>query len=346
MNQVGEWNRLAHVDGLEGLATGVALLDAAGRFQRINPAFCEMIGTGSRRLLRQPIAALHAERLVEAVRRASMHTGTQRLDAVAVCVTPGRDCVLDFLIGAGPDGVVLEAWLSHNTASSRLSESLRGFAHEVKNPLAAISGAAQLLQLRARDARERDLAQLILSESGRLAALADKLLGTRSELATRAVNVHAMLERAAQMLGVERPDIAVVRDYDPSLPALQGDPDRLLQILLNLARNAVEANARRIVLRSRAEAGVRDANGRTIPALRIEIEDDGDGVPPEIETTLFEPMVSGRADGSGLGLALSREIAREHGGELSWRRRGDGSCFVLLLPRRLARVPARESSHP
>jgi two-component system nitrogen regulation sensor histidine kinase GlnL len=124
-----------------------------------------------------------------------------------------------------------------------------------------------------------------------------------------------------------------VRDYDPSLPAWHGDPDRLLQATLNLVRNAVEANARRIVLRSRAEAGWRDAHGQRVPALRIEVEDDGDGVPDAIATTLFEPMVSGRADGTGLGLALAREIAREHGGELTLQRRQSGSCFVLLLPR-------------
>jgi len=336
MNRIGEMNPPAQRDSLDALATGVAMLDAEGRFQRVNPAFCEMIGAGSSRLLQQPISMLHAERLDAAVRRVPVHAGTQRLDAVALCATPGRDCVLDFLLGANPEGIVLEAWPSQGaTSPSRLSESLRGFAHEVKNPLAAISGAAQLLQLRDRDERDRDLAQLILSETGRLAALADKLLGARTALSPRAANVHAMLERVAQMLGAERPDIAIVRDYDPSLPALHGDPDRLLQILLNLARNAVEADARRIVLRSRAETGLRGANGKAIPALRIEIEDDGDGVPPDIETTLFEPMVSGRVGGSGLGLALSREIAREHGGELAWRRRGDGSCFVLLLPRRM-----------
>lgn len=335
MTQMGDWSPLAQGNGLDGLTTGVAVLDEAGCFLRVNPAFCEMTGAGSRRLLQQPVSTLHAERLVEAVRRVSAHAGAQRLDAVAVCAAPGRDCVLDFMVGASPGRIVLEAWPSHAaTPPSRLSESLRGFAHEVKNPLAAISGAAQLLRLRERDARERDLAQLILSETERLAALADKLLGARGELAPRAVNVHAMLERVAQMLDAQRPDIAIGRDYDPSLPALHGDPDRLLQVLLNLARNAVKANARRIVLRSRAEAGLRGVSGKAMPALRIEIEDDGDGVPPEIETTLFEPMVSGRADGSGLGLALSREIAREHGGDLTWRRRGDGSCFVLLLPRR------------
>jgi hypothetical protein len=192
--------------------------------------------------------------------------------------------------------------------TSRVSESLRGFAHEIRNPLAAISGAAQLLEQRAGAARERSLAQLIRGESARLATLAERLLGTRSTMATRVVNVHAILERASELLQTERGDVAVVRDYDPSLPAWHGDPDRLLQAVLNLVRNAAEAHATRIVLRSRAEAGWRDAHGQRVPALRIEVEDDGDGVPEAIAATLVAPMVSGRADGTGLGLALAREI--------------------------------------
>jgi len=190
-----------------------------------------------------------------------------------------------------------------------------------------------LLQQHAGDARQRDLAQLIRDESTRLTVLAERLLGARNAMTTRAVNVHALLERAAELLQAGHASIAIVRDYDPSLPAWHGDPDRLLQAVLNLVRNAVEANARHVVLRSRAEAGWRDARGQRVPALRMEVEDDGDGVPDAIASTLFEPMVSGRSDGTGLGLALAREIAREHGGELTYRRLDAGSCFVVLLPR-------------
>jgi len=153
-------------------------------------------------------------------------------------------------------------------------------------------------------------------------------------MVTRVVNVHAILERASELLQAERGEVVVVRDYDPSLPAWHGDPDRLLQAVLNLVRNAAEAHARRIVLRSRAEAGWRDARGQRVPALRIEVDDDGHGVPEAIAATLFEPMVSGRANGTGLGLALAREIAREHGGELALQPRETGTRFVLLLPRR------------
>lgn len=318
------------------LTTGVARLDADLRVVSINPAFTEHTGFGWSRLRSQTLAALQpdGERLHEQARLAQANGGTGTVADAIVRAAPGREARLDFTLTAHAEGVLVEVHPTRpSTGAGRVSESLRGFAHEVRNPLAAISGAAQLLEQRAGDARQRELARLIRDESARLALLAERLLGTRNTMSTRAINVHALLERAAELLQAERADVTVARDYDPSLPAWHGDPDRLLQAILNLVRNAVEANACRIVLRSRAEAGWRDARGQRVPALRIEIEDDGDGVPDAIATTLFEPMVSGRPDGTGLGLALAREIAREHGGELALQQRERGSCFVLLLPR-------------
>ena len=321
---------------LDELATGVAELDADGRVAYANPAFIEHTGYGLSRLLGQTLEVLKPEggRLQAMVLRLRAEQGTLGLPGVAVCATPGNEVRLDFSFTPSENGVWIETHPAGTaTGATRVSESLRGFAHEIRNPLAAISGAAQLLEQRAGAAGQRELAHLIRDEAARLATLAERLLGERHAMATRAVNVHAMLERAAELLQAERGDVAIVRDYDPSLPAWHGDPDRLLQAILNLIRNAVQANATRIVLRSRAEAGWRDAHGQRVPALRIEVEDDGGGVPNAIAATLFEPMVSGRADGTGLGLALAREIAREHGGELALQRRPSGSCFMLLLPR-------------
>lgn len=318
------------------LATGVAWLDGTLRVDRTNPAFAEHTGFGQSRLKGQTLDTLipDGKHLHELARRAHEDGNTRTLRGATVRASPGREARLDFTLTPHAGGIVVETHPAVSSAgANRVSESLRGFAHEIRNPLAAISGAAQLLAQGNGDRRQRELANLIGEEAARLAALSERLLGTRSTLATRAVNVHALLERVAELLAAERPDVAIARDYDPSLPAWQGDSDRMLQAVLNLAHNAVEANARRIVLRSRAEAGWRDAHGRRIPALRIEVEDDGDGVPDAIAATLFEPMVSGRADGTGLGLALAREIAREHGGELTYRPDEAGSRFVLLLPR-------------
>lgn len=318
------------------LATGVARLDASLRLIGANPAFAEHTGFGHARLKGRTLAALAPDgaRLHELAMRARDEGSPATLRNATVCAAPGHAARLDFTLTPHAGGVVVETQPATAISSAtRVSESLRGFAHEMRNPLAAISGAAQLLEQRAGDARQRELAILIRDEAARLASLAERLLGPRSSMAIRAVNVHAVLERIAELLAAERAGATIVRDYDPSLPAWHGDPDRLLQAVLNLVRNAIEAHARRIVLRSRAEAGWRDAQGQRVPALRIEIEDDGDGVPDAIASSLFEPMVSGRPGGTGLGLALAREIAREHGGELTFRRPGRGTCFVLLLPR-------------
>lgn len=321
---------------IDQLATGVAWLGENLAVARANAAFAEHTGFGLSRFVGCTLAALKpdGDRLHELAMRARDEERASTIRGALLCAAPGREARLDAALTPCAGGVLVEVRPAvPNVNAQRVSESLRGFAHEVRNPLAAISGAAQLLQQGAGDPREHELAQLIHAEAARLAALSERLLGARHTMATRAVNVHALLERLAELLLAERKDVEVVRDYDPSLPAWQGDPDRLLQALLNLTRNAVEANARHIVLRSRAEGGWRDARDQRVPALRIEIEDDGDGVPDAIADTLFDPMVSGRADGSGLGLALAREIAREHGGELTWQRHDAGSCFVLLLPR-------------
>lgn len=319
------------------LATGVAWLDAELRLAWANPAFSEHTGFGHSRLNAQTLAALQpdGQRLHAVAAHVQQHAQGRAVRGVIVCPAPAVEARLDFSLSPDAGGVWVEVHpVSETTAAPSVSETLRGFAHEVRNPLAAIAGAAQLLQQHAAGPQDRELAQLIRDESARLATLAERLLGARNAMAARAVNVHALLERVAALLNAERAPVTIVRDYDPSLPAWHGDPDRVLQALLNLARNAVEAQATRLILRSRAEAGWRDTHGRRVPALRLEVEDDGDGVPEAITATLFEPMVSGRADGSGLGLALAREIAREHGGELSWRRCAQGSCFVLALPRR------------
>lgn len=325
-------------DLLTQLSVGVAWLDGDLLLRYVNPGFCELTGLGRTRLLGASLSALPpgGARLHAQAQRVLIEHNVARLRDIAIGAVPGRETPLDIALSPLRDGVLLEAQpAAPAPAASRLSESLRGFAHEIRNPLAAISGAAQLLRQRETDSPRRELASLILSETQRLATLTERLLGTRTTLMARAINVHALLEHVAQLLAAERADIQLVRDYDPSLPALHGDPDRLLQLMLNLVRNAVEANARRVVLRSRAQAGLRDANGQPLPAIRIEVEDDGEGVPAAIEATLFEPMVSGRVDGSGLGLALAREIAREHGGELLHRRRNGATCFVLIVPRQV-----------
>jgi two-component system nitrogen regulation sensor histidine kinase GlnL len=220
---------------------------------------------------------------------------------------------------------------------SALSAALKGLAHELRNPLAGLKGAAQLLARRAARRRdnqeERELIGLIDSEVGRLAALLDRLLAPAPPRPPEPLNIHAVLERVLRLAETDAGwAVRLLRDYDPSLPDLVGDGDRLTQAVWNLVRNALEAGAANVTLRTRAEHGLRIGEQAHALVLRLEIVDDGRGVPEALAEQVFLPLVSGRAEGSGLGLALAQQVAREHRGSLAYRSRPGHTVFTLLLP--------------
>ena len=211
-----------------------------------------------------------------------------------------------------------------------------------RNPLAGLKGAAQLLARRHRDDRESaELTALVESEVERLTALLDRLLSPQPTRPHEPLNIHAVLERVLRLAESEAGwAVKLVRDYDPSLPELPGDADRLTQAVWNLVRNAIEAGAAGVQLRTRAEYSVRIGDELHPLALRLDIADDGRGVPEDLAERLFLPLVSGRAEGSGLGLALAQQVAREHRGSLVYRSRPGHTVFTLLLPMAATEEPA------
>jgi two-component system, NtrC family, nitrogen regulation sensor histidine kinase GlnL len=319
---------------IEACATPMAWIDAGQCLRALNPALREWLGAPLRRWRGEALALLDAkppalgsavERAVSEQRRvwlrgARLRTAIGDRDA-DLALTPLDAGVLLELQPAGAEGA----------QGQRLSESLRGFAHEVRNPLAGMRGAAQLLQRRLDSPELAELAALIIDEADRLASLADHLLHSGAKPRLAPTNVHEVLERVAALVGTDSP-LALRRDYDPSLPRVGADAGRLQQALLNVARNAVEAGASHLLLRTRIEHAARLAELPARHALRIDLVDDGPGVPARLASTLFEPLVSGRTGGSGLGLAIAREIAREHGGDLRHAGRPGETVFSLLLP--------------
>jgi len=174
---------------------------------------------------------------------------------------------------------------------------------------------------------------LIASEVDRLTGLLDRLLSPAPARPFEALNIHAVLERVLRLAESDAGwAVRLARDYDPSLPEFPGDADRLTQALWNLVRNAIEAGAANVTLRTRAEHGLRIGDELHPLVLRLEIADDGRGVPEELSERIFLPLVSGRAEGSGLGLALAQQVAREHRGSLAYRSRPGHTVFTLLLP--------------
>ena len=322
---------------VDQLSSGVALLDGQLCFVHANPAF--VVATGLTRwrgcplpVLGQPAAELAV--LIERMRAANAPLTLRGFDLV----TRDPPLRMDLAVSPGPrDGVILElhAHGQHETteASPRISQSLRGLAHEIKNPLAGVRGAAQLLRRRIAEPELQHLADLVIAEADRLGALADRLLHPGGKPHLSAVNPHEVAEHARALIAAEAsPDLKLERDYDPSLPSFRGDADRLLQLLLNLLRNAVQASARSITVRTRAEHRAVLAGQTVRLALRLDIVDDGDGVPEHLRDTLFMPLVSGRDNGTGLGLALAQEIAHEHGGQIVYRSRPGRTVFSLILP--------------
>jgi len=320
----------------EPLATGVALADGQLRLLWVNPALAELLAIGPRSAVGQSLAVLlHRPEWMALAERVLHEPAPLQLRDIEIPSARGEAGRMDVSIQPLPGGELLlevHALAPASHGDTPLSATLRGFAHEVKNPLAGLRGAAQLLQRRVDDERLRSLAGLVIAEADRLAALANRLLRQGGAAQLGPVNIHEQLERLSDLLLAEPSPPALRHDYDPSLPDAYGDADRLLQLLLNLARNAIEAGARTVTLRTRAEPGVRLGDRVARMALRVDVIDDGPGIPSDLRETLFEPLVSGRADGSGLGLALAREIARDHGGELRFASRPGETVFSLYLP--------------
>lgn len=320
---------------LELCATPLAIIDAGLLMQAVNPALCEWLAAGVRNWRGEAIGVLDAKPplLSQAAQLAFAQNRRLRVREARLRTALGDRGADVALTPIDADRLLLELHpLPGEPLASRLSESLRGFAHEVKGPLAGVRGAAQLLQRRVDSAELAELAGLIIGEADRLAALSDRLLQTGVKPRLARVNIHEILERVAALLAAESDGPSIRRDYDPSLPSVSADADRLQQALLNLARNAIEAGAHALTLRTRAEHAARVGDQAARLLVRVDMADDGRGVAAEVADTLFEPMVSSRANGSGLGLAIAREIAREHGGELGYVSRPGATVFSLLLP--------------
>jgi two-component system nitrogen regulation sensor histidine kinase GlnL len=212
---------------------------------------------------------------------------------------------------------------------------IRQLVHEVKNPLGGLRGAAQLLERELPEASLREYTSVIIREADRLTALVDSMAGSGRPPRKEEVNVHELCEHVHHLLRAEaRAEIAIERDYDPSLPNTSLDRDQIIQALINVARNALQAvgDSGRIVLRTRALGNVSIGSVRHRLVASIQIEDDGPGVPAELRSSIFYPLVTGRTQGSGLGLAVAQDVAIRHQGLIEFESEPGRTVFSLLLP--------------
>lgn len=243
--------------------------------------------------------------------------------------------------------VSAERTLQHNHEKhmSELSQNtrrlLRNLAHEIKNPLGGIRGAAQLLQSELKDPYQKEYTQVVISEADRLQLLVDKILAPyRHPYQPQKVNVHEILENMRLLIESEFPEgLKIERDYDISAPDLIGDRGQLTQIFLNLLRNAVEASQSQLA-QKKAVIKIKTRVLHHVPigtvlhkaVMNIHIIDNGDGVPPEIADSIFYPLVSSKVDGSGLGLSLVQAFVEQHGGSISVSSAKGNTDFSLQFP--------------
>jgi two-component system, NtrC family, nitrogen regulation sensor histidine kinase GlnL len=340
---------------LEDLTTGVIVLNAGLEVRYANPAAEQLLGVSRQqlagRVLLEVVPGLRELRpLLERVR----DTGRDfsRREVLVAAPPEGEpgialDCSLSVSeVAAGGRDLLLEmadarrrlridrekALLAQLEASRSM---VRQLAHELRNPLGGIRGAAQLLERQLESPAQKDYTSLIIREADRLVDLTASLLGPARPPAMALLNIHELLEHVRQLVVAEGgPGTQVERDYDPSLPATQLDRDLVIQAMLNLARNALNAieGQGRIILRTRVVTNELVGHRRCRLVACIEIEDDGPGVPEELRETLFYPLVTGRPGGSGLGLAVAQELVSRHDGLIEYSSRPGRTVFRMLFP--------------
>jgi len=333
--------------GLELLATAVVVLDERLVVRYANPAAESLLATAARTLKGQPFLGLFAE--TDALAASLNEARATHWDYAARNVTyirPGREplplaCVVTRIDTAGLALLAelrpIEEQLRFAREERLVSEQqanrelIRNLAHEIKNPLGGLRGSAQLLERELDEPELREYTRIIIQEADRLQSLVDRMLTPHRAPRVEAVSVHEVLERVRSLVRAEF-GVDIERDYDPSLPELLADREQLIQAVLNIARNAAQAGAKNVLFRTRAVRQVTVLRQRYKLALELQVIDDGPGVPDEIRDRIFNPLVSGREGGTGLGLSLAQTFVQYHQGVVEFESRPGRTTFRILLP--------------
>jgi len=224
-----------------------------------------------------------------------------------------------------------EVLLNQNEASRSL---LRGLAHEIKNPLGGLRGAAQLLERELETENNKDYTRIIIREADRLQSLVDRMLGPRNVPNKTQLNIHKVLEHVRQLVQVENDTVKFTIDYDPSLPDIVGDESMLIQAVLNITRNAVAEVGLdgQIIFRTRPVRNYTIGKNTYPLVAKIDIIDNGPGVPEDLKEKIFLPMITGHAEGTGLGLSIAQSLVNQHAGLIECSCIPGETTFTLLLP--------------
>jgi two-component system, NtrC family, nitrogen regulation sensor histidine kinase GlnL len=351
---------LSHFDPadlLDALSTGIVMLDAHLCLTYANVGAQDLMAVSVNQARGRPFGDLFhdSQRLTSTLRRSlerlepcAQHEITLRPigstmisepHVVDVTVTPlegqitGTHLLVEMSDAKRRQRISREKDLLSTIDGSRLM--VRQLAHEIKNPLGGLRGAAQLLDRELPDPAQREYTRVIIGEADRLTVLVDSMIGPSRPPLKAPVNIHELCEHVIHLLRAEAPiGIVIDRDYDPSLPEGRFDRNQIIQALLNVARNALQALGERgrIILRTRVQTNASIGSKRYRLVACVQVEDNGPGVPPELHKTLFYPLVTGRSNGTGLGLAVAQDLVTRHGGIIEFESEPGRTLFTLLLP--------------
>lgn len=339
---------------LDHLNTAVMLFDRQLCLKYLNPAAEILFEVSSRHLIGQRAANLlpcpdaNVEKRLAAALR-DRHPFTER--EITVSAIDGRskkvNCTVLPLVNSDAEDELLvelnqvdrqlritreEHRLSQHQATQAL---IRGLAHEIKNPLGGLRGAAQLLEQELPDPELREYTRIIIGEADRLQSLMNRMIGPNRMPRLASINIHDVLEHVRGLIIAESPrGPDIQRDYDPSIPDCMADQDRLIQAFLNLARNAAQATgiAGRVILKTRVLRQFTIGHRLHRLVMLAMVCDDGPGIPDEIRDRIFLPMISGHPGGTGLGLSIAQELISQHGGLIEYESRPGDTAFSVYLP--------------
>lgn len=338
---------------LDNLSTSVLVLDSELKITYINPA-CEMLFAvsarkASKRTWHQLVSAPVELGIRMKDTLVSGHPFTER--EIQLEINGHRQLTVDCSVtplnepNSVPALLVELAYMDRQLRISKeerlmtqqhaASALIRGLAHEIKNPLGGLRGAAQLLQGELADPELTEYTGVIIEEADRLQNLLDRMLGPKHLPVKATVNIHRIVERVRTLLAAEMSDgVTLIRDYDPSIPPIHADAEQLIQAILNLARNALHAigESGQIVLRTRTKRQFTIGQTTHKLVVVVEVQDNGPGIPEDMLNTIFYPMITGRADGTGLGLSIAQSLINRHGGLIECSSEPGHTVFRMLLP--------------
>ncbi|WP_100754355.1 nitrogen regulation protein NR(II) [Vibrio salilacus] len=333
--------------------TAILIMNEALQVRYANPSAEQLFSQSAKRIIDHPLSHLIQHASMDlALLSQPLQSGQSITDSDVTFVVDGKPLMLEVTVSpiSWNKELMLLIEMRKIGQQRRLSQELnqyaqqqaakllvRGLAHEIKNPLGGLRGAAQLLERALPDASLAEYTQIIIEQADRLRALVDRLLGPQKPGKKKPANLHLILEKIRQLVDLEaNQSVQIERDYDPSLPDIVMDADQIEQALLNIVSNAGQIlknqDDGQITIRTRTVHQANIHGQRCKLAARIEIIDNGPGIPTDLQDTLFYPMVSGREGGTGLGLSIAQNLIDQHQGKIdveSWPGR---TTFTIYLP--------------